>query len=60
MTAFVKRNSTESVGLIETEADASLTEWTLDLAKEYISIPAEVYKLPGYVSSWFQTAVCID
>ena len=47
MTAFVKRNSTESVGLIETEADASLTEWTLDLAKEYISIPAEVYKLPG-------------
>lgn len=49
MTAFVARNATESMGFIETEADAPLTEWALELAKEYISIPTDVYTLPGYV-----------
>lgn len=46
MTAFVAKNATESIGFIETEADAPLTSWAADLAKEYISIPANVYTLP--------------
>jgi bacterial leucyl aminopeptidase len=47
MTAFVAANSSESIGFIETMADAPLTNWAVQLAREYISIPAEVYKLPG-------------
>lgn len=46
MTAFVAKNATESIGFIETEADAPLTTWAADLAKEYISIPANVFRLP--------------
>lgn len=49
MTAFVARNATESIGFIETEADAPLTKWAVNLAKEYITIPAHIYKLPGYI-----------
>lgn len=44
MVAFIARNSTESVGLKETMADAPLT--MLTLAKEYTSIPAKIYELP--------------
>lgn len=45
MTAFIAKNATESIGLIETEADPPLTKWVLGLAKEYIGIHAEVYRL---------------
>lgn len=45
MTAYIARNATESIGLIKTEADAALTNWTLHLSREYISIPTEVYEL---------------
>ncbi|KAI0192843.1 peptidase [Astrocystis sublimbata] len=47
MTAYVARNSTpESIGMIDTSADGALTNWTIALSKEYISIPAAVYTLP--------------
>lgn len=49
MTAFIASNSTESIGLIETSADPPLTKWLLNLAREYISIHSDVYKLPAYV-----------
>lgn len=49
MTAFVARNATESIGFIETEADAPLTQWAADLANAYVSIPAKIYKLPRFV-----------
>lgn len=49
MTAFIARNATETIGFIETEADAPLTSWAAALASEYVSIPANVYKLPRYV-----------
>lgn len=49
MTAFVARNATESIVFIETQSDEALNQWALGLAKEYISIPAEIHKLPGYV-----------
>lgn len=45
MTAFIARNATETIGFISTQADAALTNWTLKLSKEYISIPAEIYEL---------------
>lgn len=45
MTAFIARNATESVGLIETMADGPLTRWALHLAQEYISIPGGIYNL---------------
>ncbi|PYH48310.1 peptidase [Aspergillus saccharolyticus JOP 1030-1] len=45
MTAFVARNSTEEIGFIVTEADAALTNWTVNLSREYISIPTEAYEL---------------
>ncbi|KAL7944982.1 hypothetical protein V8C42DRAFT_324235 [Trichoderma barbatum] len=51
MTAFIARNATESIGFIETEADAPLTSWAAALANEYISIPANVYKLPSGAGS---------
>ncbi|KAL7939323.1 hypothetical protein V8C35DRAFT_286322 [Trichoderma chlorosporum] len=51
MTAFIARNATESIGFIETEADAPLTSWAAALAKEYISIPANVFKLPSGAGS---------
>ena len=49
MTAFVTRNATESIGFIKTEADAALTDWLVQLGKEYISIPTGVYELGAYV-----------
>ncbi|KAI8631588.1 peptidase family M28 [Xylariaceae sp. FL1651] len=53
MTAFVARNSTESIGLIKTEADDALTAWAAAVSKEYISIPAGVYSLfPGAGSDY--------
>jgi bacterial leucyl aminopeptidase len=45
MTAYIARNATEVIGFISTQADAALTNWTLSLAKEYISIPSKVYEL---------------
>jgi leucyl aminopeptidase len=45
MTAFIARNATESIGFISTQADSALTNWTLQLSKEYISIPAEIFEL---------------
>ena len=49
MTAYIDRNATESIGFIRTQSDGPLTNWTLDLAKEYISIPAHIYDLSAYV-----------
>lgn len=51
MTAYVARNATESIGLISTQADAALTNWTADLAREYISIPVGIYELGPYAGS---------
>jgi leucyl aminopeptidase len=47
MTAFIAKNATESIGFIETEADAPLTKWAAALANEYLSIPAKVFTLPA-------------
>lgn len=47
MTAFVARNSTETIGMIKTQADGPLTQWVMSVAEEYLSIPAAVYELPG-------------
>ena len=44
MTAFVARNSTESIDFIKTLADEALTEWAVNLSKEYISIPTDVHE----------------
>lgn len=49
MTAFVAKNSTESIGFIETQADGPLTRWAVKLVEEYISIHAGVYDLDAYV-----------
>lgn len=49
MTAFIAANATETIGFIATEADEVLTNWTVNLSRKYISIPTEVYDLPGYV-----------
>ncbi|CAL5868648.1 uncharacterized protein PFLUO_LOCUS2875 [Penicillium psychrofluorescens] len=51
MTAFIARNATETIGFIGTQADDALTNWTVDLSKKYISIPAKVYELPGGAGS---------
>lgn len=45
MTAYVARKANESIGFIRTLSDAPLTEWAAKLAKEYISIPADIYDL---------------
>jgi bacterial leucyl aminopeptidase len=45
MTAYVARNATESIGFVITEADSALTNWTVKLSEEYISIPAKIYEL---------------
>lgn len=50
MTAFIATNATESIGFIATEADEVLTNWAVNLSQKYISIPTEVYDLPGYVA----------
>ena len=45
MTAFIGRNASESIGIVSTQADPALTNWTAKLAKEYSSIPAHIYEL---------------
>jgi len=45
MTAFVARNANETLGILSTQADPALTNWTVKLANEYISIPTKVYEL---------------
>jgi leucyl aminopeptidase len=45
MTAYIGRNATETIGFISTQADAALTNWTLKLSQEYISIPSKIYEL---------------
>lgn len=45
MTAYIHRNSTESIGFIKTDADANLTEWAVELSRAYISIPTIVSEL---------------
>jgi leucyl aminopeptidase len=47
MTAFIARNVTESIGFISTQADAALTNWTVKLGKEYVSIPVDIFELSG-------------
>ncbi|KAJ5404340.1 peptidase family M28 [Penicillium cosmopolitanum] len=51
MTAFIATNATESIGFIATEADEVLTNWAVNLSQKYISIPTEVYDLPGNAGS---------
>lgn len=46
MTAYIARNTTEEIGFISTSADEPLTNWSVALGREYISIPTEVYTLP--------------
>lgn len=46
MTAYVAKNSTEHIALMETDTSPQLTKWTADLVEEYLSIPAHTYKLP--------------
>ncbi|OAQ95832.1 hypothetical protein LLEC1_01370 [Akanthomyces lecanii] len=45
MTAFIAKNATESIGIIETSADKALTKWVLGLAQEYSNIDSAVYQL---------------
>ncbi|KAM3530968.1 hypothetical protein MY4038_004640 [Beauveria bassiana] len=45
MTAFVAKNATESIGIIETSADKPLTKWVLGLAQEYSEIESAIYQL---------------
>ncbi len=52
MTAFIARNATESIGFVSTQADAALTNWTVKLSREYISIPADVFELGPYVDAF--------
>ncbi|KAK5788366.1 hypothetical protein VI817_009324 [Penicillium citrinum] len=51
MTAFIAANAAETIGFIATEADEVLTNWTVNLSRKYISIPTEVYDLPGNAGS---------
>lgn len=45
MTAYRARNVSESIGFVITQADSALTNWTVKLSEEYISIPARIYEL---------------
>jgi leucyl aminopeptidase len=45
MTAFIARDATETISFVSTQADAALTNWTLELSKEYIPLPAKIYEL---------------
>ncbi|KAI1814979.1 peptidase family M28 [Poronia punctata] len=52
MTGYIARNTTsESIGLIKTEADDALTSWVLSLSREYIPLPSAVYSLPAGAGS---------
>jgi leucyl aminopeptidase len=45
MTAYVARNTTEQIAFIKTSADEALTTWAVNLSREYISIPTDIYEL---------------
>ncbi|KAL1859759.1 hypothetical protein VTK73DRAFT_7455 [Phialemonium thermophilum] len=51
MTGFVARNATENIGFVVSQADEALTNWTVHLAQEYVSLPVGVYELPPYAGS---------
>ncbi|OJJ42332.1 hypothetical protein ASPZODRAFT_77068 [Penicilliopsis zonata CBS 506.65] len=51
MTAFIARNATEIIAVISTETNEALTNWTLNLSKEYISIPSEMHPFGAAGSS---------
>lgn len=44
MTAFIARNTTESITFLRNDADKDLTEWSVKLAKEYIERDGLVVK----------------
>ncbi|KAF1954059.1 peptidase family M28 [Byssothecium circinans] len=53
MTAFIAKDANESIGFIISDADAPLTKWAVNLSREYISIPTDVYELmPGAGSDY--------
>lgn len=45
MTAYIKHNTTESIGIIRTQADDVLTDWVAKLAKEYSPLKVDVFDL---------------
>ncbi|WVW78073.1 hypothetical protein I302_100024 [Kwoniella bestiolae CBS 10118] len=45
MTAFVARNTTPHIFLLENDADDNLTKWVVKLAKEYVDIPVNTSSL---------------
>lgn len=45
MTAYIRHNTTESIGIIRTEADDVLTDWVAKLAKEYSKLNVDIYDL---------------
>ncbi|OCF40862.1 hypothetical protein I317_05312 [Kwoniella heveanensis CBS 569] len=45
MTAFVARNTTPHIVLLENDADDSLTKWVVKLAEEYADIPVKTSSL---------------
>lgn len=49
MTAFIARNATETMSFVSTQADVALTNWTVTLANEYVSLPVGVFELGPYV-----------
>jgi leucyl aminopeptidase len=52
MTAFLARNATKSIGFIKIPADAAITNRTVKLSKECVSIPAEIYELARQVDTF--------
>lgn len=60
MTAYVKPNTKERIGIIEDFVSPSLTEWIHDLIDEYLTIPSVRTKC-GYAcsdhSSWTKVGV---
>ncbi|WVQ98385.1 hypothetical protein IAU59_005508 [Kwoniella sp. CBS 9459] len=53
MTAFVARNTTPHIVLLENDADDSLSKWVVKLAKEYADIPVKASILePGAGSDY--------
>ncbi|WWC59805.1 uncharacterized protein I303_102367 [Kwoniella dejecticola CBS 10117] len=45
MTAFVARNTTPHIFLLENDADDNLTKWVVKLAQEYVDIPVNTSSL---------------
>ncbi|WRT64463.1 uncharacterized protein IL334_001395 [Kwoniella shivajii] len=53
MTAFVARNTTPHIVLLENDADDKLTNWVIKLAEEYVDLPVNVSTLgPGAGSDY--------